>query len=176
MGPRDTISGDKNSGCCYCRWYNNVQHPKGGGSRVAVMDYSVMMALVVLLHLTPKICVRWMCLILHLMALNMIEPGHVTSVLLKTCILQHVDFTAKKTDVTDAPEEMFFAELITTSGVRCIKFCRRMGPRDSISGLHLTCRCGCIKTNGSCYCRLENVQHPKGGGFSRGGTDLFLDC
>ncbi|KAI3907584.1 hypothetical protein MKW98_016228 [Papaver atlanticum] len=63
---------------------------------------------------------------------------------------------------------MFFAELTTTTGeVRWVKFCKCMGPRDSISG---------EKNYGCCYCRLENVQHPMGGGFLRGGRGLFLDC
>ncbi|KAI3892600.1 hypothetical protein MKW92_037018 [Papaver armeniacum] len=30
MGPKNSISGDKNNGCCYCKSYN-VQHPMGGG-------------------------------------------------------------------------------------------------------------------------------------------------
>ncbi|KAI3907583.1 hypothetical protein MKW98_016227 [Papaver atlanticum] len=39
---------------------------------------------------------------------ELVEPGYLTSVLLNTCFLHHVDFTAKKTDVTDAPVEMCF--------------------------------------------------------------------
>ncbi|KAI3857232.1 hypothetical protein MKW92_001161 [Papaver armeniacum] len=98
---------------------------------------------------------------------ELLEPGYLTSVLLRTCFLHHVDFTAKKTDVADAPVEMFFAELTTTSGVRCVKVCRCMGPRESILG---------DKNNGCCYCESYNVQHPRDGGFSRGGEGLFLDC
>ncbi|RZC89782.1 hypothetical protein C5167_035777 [Papaver somniferum] len=30
MGPKNSISGDKNNGCCYCKFYN-VQHPRRGG-------------------------------------------------------------------------------------------------------------------------------------------------
>ncbi|KAI3952151.1 hypothetical protein MKW98_005846 [Papaver atlanticum] len=30
---------------------------------------------------------------------KLVEPGYVTSALLRTCILHHIDFTAKKTDV-----------------------------------------------------------------------------
>ncbi|KAI3927486.1 hypothetical protein MKW92_033283 [Papaver armeniacum] len=30
MGPKISISGNKNNGCCYCMFYN-VQHPRGGG-------------------------------------------------------------------------------------------------------------------------------------------------
>ncbi|RZC80146.1 hypothetical protein C5167_042722 [Papaver somniferum] len=106
---------------------------------------------------------------------KLVEPGYLTSVLLRTCILHHIDFTAKETDVADAPEEMFFAELTTpredvleaTSGEnRWVKFCKNMGAKDLISG---------DKRNGCCYCRDENVQHPKGGGFSRGGRGLFRD-
>ncbi|KAI3881485.1 hypothetical protein MKW92_031002 [Papaver armeniacum] len=173
MGPRDTISGDKNSGCCYCRWYNNVHSSSSNSKNLCSMDVSdPSLDGSERLHLTdvsdwpdtdylvakPKKEHKHTC------SKAMIEPGHVTSVLLKTCILQHVDFTAKKTDVTDAPEEMFFTKLITTSGVRCVKFCRRMGPRDSISG---------DKNNGCCYCTHENVQHPKGGGFSCGFKSFF---
>ncbi|RZC60256.1 hypothetical protein C5167_022023 [Papaver somniferum] len=51
----------------------------------------------------------------------------------RTCFLHHLDFTAKKTDVADAPEEMFFAELTTTNKVRCVKACRCMGPKIVIS-------------------------------------------
>ncbi|RZC72378.1 hypothetical protein C5167_035652 [Papaver somniferum] len=97
---------------------------------------------------------------------ELVEPGYLTSVLLRTCFLHHVDFTAKKTDVADAPVEMFFAELTTTSGVRCVKVCRCMGLRDSFSG---------DKNKGCCYFTHENVQHPRDGGFSRGGEGLFLD-
>ncbi|KAL6507186.1 hypothetical protein OROHE_022085 [Orobanche hederae] len=31
LGPVDSLSGDKLNGCYYCREYNNVWHPKGGG-------------------------------------------------------------------------------------------------------------------------------------------------
>ncbi|KAI3853502.1 hypothetical protein MKW92_041669 [Papaver armeniacum] len=181
---------DKNRGCCYCRWYNNVQHPKGGGfSRgchglfrddgtgsssssnpknlrsMDVPDTDYLVAKPKKEHKHTYVARLYAAETLKFYDKRpIIEPGHVTSVLLKTCILQHVDFTAKKTDVTDAPEEMFFAELITTSGVRCVKFCRRMGPRDSISG---------GKNNGCCYCTHENVQHPKGGGFSCGFKSFF---
>ncbi|MCL7037689.1 hypothetical protein MKW94_016026 [Papaver nudicaule] len=92
---------------------------------------------------------------------ELVEPGYLTTVLLPTCFLHHIDFTAKKTDVADAPEEMFFAELTTTNKVRCVKFCTSMGPKKSISGLYLTCRW------------FYNVQHPRGGGFKAGGAGLF---
>ncbi|RZC87406.1 hypothetical protein C5167_035947 [Papaver somniferum] len=81
-------------------------------------------------------------------------------------LLHHIDFTAKKADVADAPEEMFFSELATTNGVRSVKCCKCMGPIDSISG---------DKNNGCRYCSWYNVQHPKGGGFSRGGRGSFRD-
>ncbi|KAI3926896.1 hypothetical protein MKX01_032811 [Papaver californicum] len=76
-----------------------------------------------------------------------------------TCILHHIDFTAKKTDVADVPDEMFFAELTTIKAVRCVKFCKCMGPKNSISG---------DKNNGCRYCSTHNVQHPRGGGFMTG--------
>ncbi|KAI3952152.1 hypothetical protein MKW98_005847 [Papaver atlanticum] len=98
---------------------------------------------------------------------ELVEPGCITKVLLETCTLYHVNFTAKKTDVADAPEEMFFAELTTTCGVPSFNLWNCKGPRDSISG---------DRNNGCCYCSLENGQHPKCGGFSRGGEGLFLDC
>ncbi|RZC59752.1 hypothetical protein C5167_007061 [Papaver somniferum] len=44
---------------------------------------------------------------------ELVEPGNITTVLLSRRRLHHIDFTAKKTDVADAPVEMFFAELIT---------------------------------------------------------------
>ncbi|RZC88750.1 hypothetical protein C5167_031124 [Papaver somniferum] len=98
---------------------------------------------------------------------ELVELGSITRVHRETSILHHFNFTAKKTDVADAPEEMFFVELTTTCGVLSLKRCICMGPRDSISG---------DENNGCCYCRLENVQHPKGGHFSRGGEGMFLDC
>ncbi|MCL7030270.1 hypothetical protein MKW94_002207, partial [Papaver nudicaule] len=30
MGPKKSIRGDKNNGCCFCK-YHNVQHPRTGG-------------------------------------------------------------------------------------------------------------------------------------------------
>ncbi|KAI3981872.1 hypothetical protein MKX01_041135 [Papaver californicum] len=98
---------------------------------------------------------------------ELVKHGFITQVLLETCILHHFNFTAKKTDVADTPEKMFFAELTTTCGVLSFKLCICMGPIDSISG---------DKNNGCCYCKLENVQHPKFIGFLRGGEGLFLDC
>ncbi|XP_026460197.1 uncharacterized protein LOC113361025 [Papaver somniferum] len=55
---------------------------------------------------------------------ELVEPGNITPVLLATCFLHHVDFMAKKTDVADAPEEMFFAELTTTDQVGRVTFCK----------------------------------------------------
>ncbi|XP_026460454.1 uncharacterized protein LOC113361418 [Papaver somniferum] len=39
---------------------------------------------------------------------ELVEPGCITSVLDLTCFFYHIDFIAKKADVADAPEEMFF--------------------------------------------------------------------
>ncbi|XP_026377334.1 uncharacterized protein LOC113271651 isoform X2 [Papaver somniferum] len=65
---------------------------------------------------------------------ELVEPGNITTVLLSRRRLHHIDFTAKKTDVADAPVEMFFAELITLNKVRSVECCRCMGPKKSISG------------------------------------------
>lgn len=75
---------------------------------------------------------------------QLLKPGSVTPVLLDKCILNHVDFIAKQYQVDDAPEELFFAEVIFPEGTldSCVRFCVAMGPRDSISGLFLTCICG----------------------------------
>ncbi|RZC79868.1 hypothetical protein C5167_042441, partial [Papaver somniferum] len=97
---------------------------------------------------------------------ELVEPGSMSPVVRRADLLHHIDFTAKKIDVADASEEMFFAELATTSGVLCVKFCKCMGPIDSISG---------DKNNGCRYCSWYNVQHPKDGGFSRGGRGSFRD-
>ncbi|KAI3967343.1 hypothetical protein MKW92_001913 [Papaver armeniacum] len=90
---------------------------------------------------------------------ELVEPGFLTTVYIGKCILHHTDFTAKKTDVADAPEEMFFAELTTIRAVRSVKFCKCMGPINSISG---------DKNNGCRYCNTRNVQHPADGGFMTG--------
>ncbi|KAI3989389.1 hypothetical protein MKX01_002262, partial [Papaver californicum] len=63
---------------------------------------------------------------------ELVELGFLTTVYIGTCILHHIDFTAKKTEVADAPEEMLFAELTTIKVVRCVKFCKCMGPKNSI--------------------------------------------
>ncbi|KAI3963441.1 hypothetical protein MKW98_022863 [Papaver atlanticum] len=203
MGPIDSISGDKNNGCCYCTWYN-VQHPKGGGfsrggrggfrddSGSSSSSNSKSLPLTDASELlldgskrlysadvsdwphkqVPDVARQYAADAINFYntrtrnKYELLEPGSSTSVPLETCILHHVDFTAKKTDVADAPEKMFFAELTTIGGVRVVKFCQCMGRRDSISG---------DKNNGCCYCTLENIQHPEGGGFSRGGQGLFLD-
>ncbi|RZC87405.1 hypothetical protein C5167_035945 [Papaver somniferum] len=219
MGPRDSISGDKNNGCCDCTLYN-VQHPKGGGfsrgghglfrddsgSSSSSNSKSLRLTDVSDLSLDGSKClystdvsdwpdpdylvaeprkerkdtskhVHDVARTYAADAMNfynkrsgekyeLVDPGSSTSVSLKTCMLHHVGFTAKKTDVADAPEEMFFTELTTISGVRDVKFLRCMGRKDSISG---------DKNNGCCYCTLGNIQHPRYGGFSRGGQGLFLD-
>ncbi|KAI3856644.1 hypothetical protein MKW92_004956 [Papaver armeniacum] len=95
---------------------------------------------------------------------KLVEPGCISNMLLPTCLLHHIDFTAKKT--ANAPVEMFFAELTTTNEVRRVTFCTSMGPKNSISG---------DKNNGCCYCKFYNVQHPRAGGFMAGGAGLFTD-
>ncbi|KAI3954147.1 hypothetical protein MKW98_017971 [Papaver atlanticum] len=97
---------------------------------------------------------------------DLVEPGYITNVVLPGGLLHHIDFTAKKTDVADAPKEMFFAELTTIDKVPSVNCCRCMGPKKSISG---------DKNNGCCYCMDYNVQHPRGGGFMAGGAGLFRD-
>ncbi|KAI3964765.1 hypothetical protein MKW92_012875 [Papaver armeniacum] len=97
---------------------------------------------------------------------KLVEPGDISQVRRATYVLYHIDFMAKKTDVADAPEEMFFAEMTSTNNVRCVKFCKCMGQKNSISG---------DKNNGCCYCRFYNVQHPRGGGFMAGRAGLFTD-
>ncbi|KAI3902015.1 hypothetical protein MKW98_013689 [Papaver atlanticum] len=94
--------------------------------------------------------------------LELVEPGFLTTVYIGKCMLHHIDFTAKKTDVADAPEEMFFAELTSIMGVRCVELCKCMGPKDSISG---------DKNYGCRYCCTHNVQHPSDGGFKTGCVD-----
>ncbi|MCL7036039.1 hypothetical protein MKW94_025632 [Papaver nudicaule] len=97
---------------------------------------------------------------------KLVEPGYITSAILPTCFLFHIDFTAKKIDVAGAPVEMFFAELTEIKQVRCVKFCTSMGPKKMIAG---------DKNNGCLYCEFHNVQHPLGGGFMAGGGGLFTD-
>ncbi|KAI3919635.1 hypothetical protein MKW92_025168 [Papaver armeniacum] len=195
MGPRDLISGDKNNGCCYCK-LENVQHPKTGGfsrggrglfpdgsGSSSSSDPEIILggdlpSWEYLVGEPSKECVRVVPRPYAAEAMSfynteagtkyeLVELCFITRVHLETSILHHFNFTAKKTDVADAPEEMFFVELTTTCGVLSLKRCICIGPRDSISG---------DRNNGCCYCRLENVQHPKGGYFSRGGEGLFLDC
>ncbi|KAI3943273.1 hypothetical protein MKW92_037413 [Papaver armeniacum] len=83
---------------------------------------------------------------------ELVEPGFLTTVYIGKCILHHTDFT-----------EMFFAELTTIRAVRCVKFCKCMGPKDSISG---------DKNNGCLYCNTHNVQHPRDGGFKTGRVEV----
>ncbi|XP_026385456.1 uncharacterized protein LOC113281034 [Papaver somniferum] len=65
---------------------------------------------------------------------ELVEPGYFSHALLSRCLLTHIDFTAKKTDVADAPEEMFFAELTTINEVDTVEVCKCMGQKESISG------------------------------------------
>lgn len=67
------------------------------------------------------------------------EPGFFTRVVLPTCSLIHVNFTAKETDV-DVARELFFAELTSTGEVLSCNFCVRLHPRDSALGLFFTCK------------------------------------
>lgn len=71
------------------------------------------------------------------------EPGFITRVILPTCLLFHVDFTAKETDVDVAPE-LFFAELTSTGEVLSCKFCVLLRPRDSALGLFPCKSCNAI--------------------------------
>ncbi|KAK1362852.1 hypothetical protein POM88_038413 [Heracleum sosnowskyi] len=100
---------------------------------------------------------------------KLVKPGFTKTVVLPTCFLHHINFTAKDTNAADAQEELFFAELTTPCGVThgaiCVRFCECMGPRGSFLG---------DKMNG-CYicCTSQLVQHPLCGGFTRGGDGLF---
>ncbi|WOG82846.1 hypothetical protein DCAR_0102014 [Daucus carota subsp. sativus] len=99
---------------------------------------------------------------------ELMEPGFFTRVVLPTCSLIHVNFTAKETDV-DVARELFFAELTSTGEVLSCNFCVRLHPRDSALGDETG-----DKTNGCYYCReYNNVLHPKRGGFVRGGDSLY---
>ncbi|WOH05874.1 hypothetical protein DCAR_0625297 [Daucus carota subsp. sativus] len=99
---------------------------------------------------------------------ELMEPGFFTRVVLPTCSLIHVNFTAKETDV-DVARELFFAELTSTGEVLSCNFCVRLHPRDSALGDEIG-----DKTNGCYYCRkYNNVLHPKHGGFVRGGDSLY---
>ncbi|KAK1397856.1 hypothetical protein POM88_007719 [Heracleum sosnowskyi] len=96
---------------------------------------------------------------------ELVTPGFVTCVILPTCLLFHVNFKAKETDVVTAPEKMFFAELTGTSGVFSCKCCTILRPSDLISGE----KTGDM-TNGCYHChKFNNVHHPIRGGFFRGG-------
>ncbi|KAI3865547.1 hypothetical protein MKW92_029905 [Papaver armeniacum] len=101
---------------------------------------------------------------------ELVEPGCFSHAPLSGYLLTHIDFTAKKTakktDVADAPEEMFFAELTTINKVNSVKVCKCMGRKESISG---------DKNNGCYYCMEYLVQHPRDGGFMAGGVGLFTD-
>ncbi|KAI3865548.1 hypothetical protein MKW92_029906 [Papaver armeniacum] len=90
---------------------------------------------------------------------QVVHPGHMTNVLLSGYLLHHVDFTARNTDVADAPVEMFFAELKTTDEDPFVVCCKCMGPKKPISG---------DNNNGCRYCMVNSVQHPRDGGFMTG--------
>ncbi|KAI3931905.1 hypothetical protein MKW98_012315 [Papaver atlanticum] len=91
---------------------------------------------------------------------ELVKPGCITSAFLESCFLHHINFTAKKAGVADAPEEMFFAELKTTYKVCVVELCKSMGPESLIKG---------DKTNGCSYCnKYDYVQQPRDGGFTAG--------
>ncbi|XP_074367018.1 uncharacterized protein LOC141707636 isoform X2 [Apium graveolens] len=209
LGPINSLSGsgDKLNGCCYCRLYNNVWHPKSGGfvrggdasyrtvqdicnidQNNTIPDYEK--------HLTMTKQVSRSCEpkknsenIAELvdetslyatealkfynqgrhMMYELVKPGFVTCVILPTCLLFHVNFKAKETDVATPVEKIFFAELIGTSGAFSCKRCVILQPIDFITGD----KTGDI-TNGCYYCHeLNNVHHPTHGQFVRGGDSLY---
>lgn len=101
----------------------------------------------------------------HHINYELVDPGFGTRVILPTCSLFHVNFKAKDTDPS-APEELFFAELTSTSGVCSIT---HLSPPDLKSGDETG-----DKTNGCYYCHEFNkVHHPGLGGFVRGGDSLY---
>ncbi|KAI3934608.1 hypothetical protein MKW92_024799 [Papaver armeniacum] len=81
--------------------------------------------------------------------------GCITSAAVRPYFLHHINFTAKKAGVADAPEEMFFAELKTVDGVCFVELCISLGAKSLISGERI---------NGYSYCNMYgNVKHPEGG-------------
>ncbi|KAL8146948.1 uncharacterized protein LOC141707645 [Apium graveolens] len=101
---------------------------------------------------------------------ELVKPGFVTRVMLPTCLLFHVNFTAKVADDATAREETFFSEITSTSGVFSCKMCRILEPNELVSGEETG-----NKTNGCYYCHeFNNVWHPRYGGFLRGGDSLYM--
>ncbi|KAK1369484.1 hypothetical protein POM88_035576 [Heracleum sosnowskyi] len=183
LGSIGSISGDKLNGCCYCREYNNVWHPKGGGfvrghdefyktvqdiwdenhmpmhKKSCHVDNASLYATEVIKSYNQTNNTNY----------ELVKPGSATCVnLTEECSLLHVNFKAKKTD-PDAPMRLFFAELTTTNGVYSVKCCMWLDPPDIKSG-NLTGD----KTNGCYYCHdFNKVRHPDSGGFVRGGDSLY---
>ncbi|KAL8146950.1 hypothetical protein AgCh_004615 [Apium graveolens] len=101
---------------------------------------------------------------------ELVKPGFVTRVMLPTCLLFHVNFTAKVADNATAREETFFSKITSTSGVFSCKMCRILEPNELVSGEETG-----NKTNGCYYCHeFNNVWHPRYGGFLRGGDSLYM--
>lgn len=87
-----------------------------------------------------------------------------TPVYLDKDFIIYVDFTAKRSVIDDAPEDLFFGEIIVPEGTvfYCVRLCISLGAlRDYLSGLILTCILwSCLTTIGcisfslaySCVC------------------------
>ncbi|KAL8111570.1 hypothetical protein AgCh_019328 [Apium graveolens] len=90
--------------------------------------------------------------------IKLVEPGFITCVILPTCSLLHIDFTAKRTDVAGA-REMFFAKLTDNSRVLSFNLCKFMGPTDSISEEVMVLKKKCVELEKSI---LENGNADKG--------------
>ncbi|KAI3931908.1 hypothetical protein MKW98_012318 [Papaver atlanticum] len=86
---------------------------------------------------------------------ELLECGYITSAMVRPYFIYHINFTAKKAGVANAPEEMFFAELKTIDEVHFVELCISLGPKSLISGERI---------NGCSYCNMYgNVKHPEGG-------------
>ncbi|MCL7029358.1 hypothetical protein MKW94_000106 [Papaver nudicaule] len=96
---------------------------------------------------------------------KLVQPRCLTSTLLPTCFLHHIDFTAKKADVADAPEEMFFAELNTSRSL--LSNCANALGQKTQFQVYINQGCS--------YCNMYggNVHHPTSGGFEAGGFMNF---
>lgn len=104
---------------------------------------------------------------------ELVKPGFVTRVILPTCVLFHVNFTAKATDDATTSEENFFAEVKSTGGAFSCDLCMILEPCDLI--LEDETDETVDKTNGCCYCNeFNNVLHPIVGRFVRGGDSFYI--
>ncbi|KAK1357541.1 hypothetical protein POM88_050797 [Heracleum sosnowskyi] len=194
LGPIDSISGDRMNGCCYCRGYNSVCHPKGGGfvrghdgNYKTVQDiYDTDMLKQVppareptkesdysLQHVdnASQYATEVVKFVNQTKDKNyeVVKPGFATRVILtEDCSLFHVNFKAKEND-PNAPVKLFFAEFTTTNEVFSFKCCVELGQKAIDLG-DLTGD----KTNGCYYCHdFNKVCHPTLGGFVRGGDSLY---